>query len=159
MKQIVQSIQIQQTDRIQCTRCRNIHGESGSVRIRISAQTVTITADGSTVANFTLEEIAQGTISGKVTDQSTGDPIEGATLLLEDANISPVQSDASGQFAITAYEGEYTMKVVANGYHSQEANISIGGQTHLFRLDPFFTYPGGEIGYDDGTAENARCIL
>ena len=25
-------------------------------------------------------------------------------------------------------------------------------------LEPFYTYPGGEIGYDDGTAENARAF-
>ena len=122
------------------------------------AQSVTINADQTTIANFTLEEMPQATISGTVTDQSTGQPIAGATLLLmEDANISPVQSDAAGQFAITAYEGDYTLKVVARGYHGQEATINIGGQTtHDFVLEPFFTYPGGEIGYDDGTAENAR---
>ncbi len=124
------------------------------------AQSVTINADETTNANFTLEEMPQATISGTVTDQSTGEPIEGATLLLvEDANISPVESDAAGQFAITAYEGDYTLKVVARGYHGQEASITIGGQTSYdFALEPFFTYPGGEIGYDDGTAENARAF-
>ncbi|WP_432360921.1 S8 family serine peptidase [Sporosarcina sp. UB5] len=124
------------------------------------AQSVTINADETTIANFTLEEMPQATISGTVTDQSTGEPIVGATLLLmEDANISPVQSDAAGQFSITAYEGDYTLKVVARGYHGQEAQISIGSQTSFdFVLEPFFTYPGGEIGYDDGTAENARAF-
>lgn len=124
------------------------------------AQTVTINADETTTANFTLEEMPQASISGTVTDKSTGEPIAGATLLLvEDANISPVQTDAAGHFAITAYEGDYTLKVVARGYHGQEAAITIGGQpTHDFALEPFFTYPGGEIGYDDGTAENARAF-
>ncbi|MCM3639110.1 S8 family serine peptidase [Sporosarcina luteola] len=124
------------------------------------AQTVTINADETAIANFTLEEMPQATISGTVTDQSTGEPIAGATLLLvEDANISPVQTDAAGNFTITAYEGDYTLKVVARGYHGQEATITIGGQTSFdFALEPFFTYPGGEIGYDDGTAENARAF-
>src|SRR5690606_31668791 len=124
------------------------------------AQSVTIHADETTNANFTLEEMPQATISGTVTDQSTGEPIAGATLLLvEDANISPVQTDAAGHFAITAYEGDYTLKVVARGYHGQEASITIGGQPSFdFALEPFFTYPGGEIGYDDGTAENARAF-
>lgn len=123
-------------------------------------QTVTINADETTNANFTLEEMPQATISGTVTDQSTGEPIEGATLLLvEDANISPVLTDAAGHFSITAYEGNYTLKVVARGYHGQEASINIGGQpSQDFALEPFFTYPGGEIGYDDGTAENARAF-
>ncbi|MHC8515660.1 S8 family serine peptidase [Sporosarcina sp. ITBMC105] len=123
-------------------------------------QSVTINADETTTANFTLEELAQATLSGTVTDQSTGEPIAGATLLLiEDANITPVETDASGQYAITAYEGDYTLKVVARGYHGQEAAVSIGDQsTYDFALEPFFTYPGGEIGYDDGTAENARAF-
>ncbi|GEN84926.1 bacillopeptidase F [Sporosarcina luteola] len=123
-------------------------------------QSVTITADETTKANFTLEEMPQATISGTVTDQTTGEPIADATLLLiEDANITPVETDASGQYALTAYVGDYTLKVVARGYYGQEAMISIGDQTaHDFALEPFFTYPGGEIGYDDGTAENARAF-
>ena len=28
----------------------------------------------------------------------------------------------------------------------------------ILLLEPFYTYPGGEIGYDDGTAENARAF-
>ncbi|QTD43382.1 S8 family peptidase [Sporosarcina sp. Te-1] len=123
-------------------------------------QSVTINADETTTANFTLEEVPQGTITGTVTDSSSGEPIAGATLLLvEDANISPVETDASGQFAITAYEGDYTLKVIARGYHAQEAAITIGGQSSYdFALEPFFTYPGGVIGYDDGTPENARAF-
>ena len=123
-------------------------------------KSVTINADESTTANFTLIEIPKAELSGTVTDQSTGEPIAGATLLvLEDANIMPVETDGSGQFSLTAYEGDYTLKVVARGYHSQEAAVSIGGQaTYDFVLEPFFTYPGGEIGYDDGTGENARAF-
>lgn len=123
-------------------------------------QSVTINADETSIANFTLEEVSQATISGTVTDQSTGDPIAGATLLLlEDANITPVETDGTGQFSLTAYEGDYTLKVIARGYHGQEAAVSIGGQsTYDFSLEPFFTYPGGEIGYDDGTGENARAF-
>ncbi|WP_282570723.1 S8 family peptidase [Sporosarcina sp. NCCP-2222] len=123
-------------------------------------QSVTINADETTTANFTLEEMAQATITGTVTDSSSGEPIAGATLLLvEDANIAPVETDASGQFSITAYEGDYTLKIIARGYHPQEAAVSIGGQsTYDFALEPFFTYPGDVIGYDDGTAENARAF-
>lgn len=50
------------------------------------------------------------------------------------------------------------MKVVASGYHGAEAAVDIrdGAAELNFALEPFYTYPGGEIGYDDGTAENAR---
>lgn len=125
------------------------------------AQSVSIEADGTTTANFTLDEVAQNTVSGTITDQSTGQAVAGATLLLvEDANITPVVTDAAGNYSLTAYEGDYTLKVIARGYHSQEVAITIGAEaiTQNIVLEPFFTYPGGEIGYDDGTAENARAF-
>ncbi|TQR16590.1 S8 family peptidase [Psychrobacillus vulpis] len=124
-------------------------------------QSVSIEADGTATANFTLDEVAQNTVSGTITDQSTGEGIEGATLLLvEDANITPVETDAAGNYSLTAYEGNYTLKVIARGYHSQEVAIIIGEEavTQNIALEPFYTYPGGEIGYDDGTAENARAF-
>ena len=124
-------------------------------------QAVTIEADETAQANFTLEEVAQNTVSGTVTDETTGEGIEGATVLLvEDANISPVQTAEDGSYELTAYEGEYTVKVVARGYHGAEATVEIGDDAAEvnFALEPFYTYPGGEIGYDDGTAENARAF-
>lgn len=124
-------------------------------------QSVTVERDETTSANFTLEEIAQNTVSGTITDQSTGEAITGATVLLvEDANIMPVETNADGNYTITAYEGEYTLKVIARGYHSQDTAITIGGEAVEvnIELEPFYTYPGGEIGYDDGTAENARAF-
>ena len=122
-------------------------------------QNVTIGADETTEANFTLEEVPQNIVRGTITDESTGGGVAGATVLLvEDANITPVESDESGNYSITAYEGEYTIKVIARGYHGQEATVTIGADALdvNFELDPYYTYPGGEIGYDDGSAENAR---
>ncbi|WP_339262063.1 S8 family serine peptidase [Solibacillus sp. FSL W7-1472] len=124
-------------------------------------QTVTIEADSTSTANFTLDEIEQNTISGTITDESTGDAIEGATVILvEDANITPVQTDANGNFALTAYVGSYTLKVIARGYHGKEIPVSLTGELSplSISLEPFYTYPGGEIGYDDGTPENARAF-
>lgn len=124
-------------------------------------KSVTIEADGTSTANFTLSEIEENTISGVITDQSTGEGIEGATIILvEDANVTPVVTDASGNYSLTAYEGDYTIKIIARGYHSQEVSITIGpdATTQNVALEPLYTYPGGEIGYDDGTAENARAF-
>ncbi|WP_075617726.1 S8 family peptidase [Paenisporosarcina indica] len=125
------------------------------------SQTVTIAAEESTQANFTLEEIAKNTVSGTVTDEATGEGVAGATVLLvEDANITPVESDESGNYSITAFEGEYTLKVFARGYHGKETTVTIGADALELNLalEPYYTYPGGEIGYDDGTAENARAF-
>ncbi|NME06459.1 S8 family peptidase [Psychrobacillus sp. BL-248-WT-3] len=124
-------------------------------------KSVVIEADETATANFTLDEVEQNTISGTITDASTGEGIAGATILLvEDANISPVVTDENGNYEITAYVGEYTLKVIARGYHGQEVSVTIDGEpiTKDIALEPFYTYPGGEIGYDDGTAENARAF-
>ncbi|WP_093134736.1 S8 family serine peptidase [Salinibacillus kushneri] len=123
-------------------------------------QSVTLEADSVTEADFTLEEIDQYTVSGQITDQATGEPIEGATVLLEeDANVAPVETDENGEFSITGYEGSYTLKVMASNYHSQELNVDLTEDVQVnAELEPLYTYPGGEIGYDDGTAENARAF-
>src|SRR5699024_5948437 len=44
-------------------------------------QSVTLEADGTAQADFTLDEIPQATVSGAVTDEQTGEPVEGATVL------------------------------------------------------------------------------
>ncbi|MDM5317586.1 S8 family serine peptidase [Fictibacillus sp. b24] len=126
---------------------------------RSQSQSVTLEADGTARANFTLEEIPRGTVSGTVTNEVTGEPIAGATvMLMEDAAIAPVQTNEDGTYEISAYEGEYTLKVLAPSYYGEEVSVTIsgGGTTEQdIALKPFIGYPG-EIGYDDGTAENAR---
>ncbi|MBT2682437.1 S8 family peptidase [Bacillus sp. ISL-37] len=126
---------------------------------RPQTQTVDIEQDGEAIANFNLEELPKGTVTGAITNKATGEPVAGATVyLLEDANISPVSTDENGQYSLTAYEGEYTLKVIAPHYYSQEASINIEGNIEQdFEIKPFIGYPG-EIGYDDGTAENARAF-
>lgn len=133
--------------------------KAGAYGFESGEQTVSLEADQSVRADFTLEELPQNTVTGSILDAQTGEPIEGANLLLvEDANVAPVSTDESGNYSLTAYEGDYTLKVIANGYHSQEVSVSIDGDGAVqdLSLEPFYTYPGGEIGYDDNTAENAR---
>ncbi|MBA4538610.1 S8 family serine peptidase [Bacillus aquiflavi] len=128
---------------------------------RSQAQRVTVNADGETTANFILEEIPKGTMNGVVTNELTGEPISGATLILvEDAAIQPVETNENGEFSITAYEGDYTIKVLAASFYNQEMNVTITGNETInqnIQLKPFIGYPG-EIGYDDGSAENARAF-
>ncbi|WP_406686795.1 S8 family serine peptidase [Rossellomorea vietnamensis] len=128
---------------------------------RSETQSVTIEADQTSTANFTLEEIPQGNITGTVTNEVTGEPIEGATVfVLEDAVVQPVETNANGEYELEAYEGDYTLKVVAPYYYSKEMSVTVeGGEvtTADVSLEPFIGYPG-EIGYDDGTAENARAF-
>lgn len=123
-------------------------------------QNVEVTADESVTANFVLDELPQGTVSGTITNERTGNPIEGATVLLaEDANVEPVVTDEDGNYELTGYEGTYTLKVVARDYQSKEVEVDLSGDVSLdIELEPFYTVPGGEIYYDDGTAENARAF-
>ncbi|WP_078379360.1 S8 family peptidase [Sutcliffiella halmapala] len=125
-------------------------------------QTVEIPVDGEAVANFVLEEIPQGTLSGTVNNSATGDPITNATLLLvEDAAVTPVTTDENGNFSITAYEGDYTLRIMAPSFYSENVEVSISANEETevnLELRPFIGYPG-EIGYDDGTAENARAFF
>jgi bacillopeptidase F (M6 metalloprotease family)/subtilisin family serine protease len=127
---------------------------------RAKQQTVTIGADETATANFVLEELPKATVTGVVTSQKSGNPIAGATVLLvEDSNIKPVQTDENGNFSITAYEGTYTLKILAQDYVGQEMEVTFDEDKSLeIALEPFFTVPGGEIGYDDGSAENARAF-
>src|SRR5699024_8164483 len=121
-----------------------------------------ILKDETVEENFHLEEIPQATVTGAVMDETTNEPIEGAKVLLEeDANIKPVETDAEGNYSLTAYEGTYTLKVVAGGYHYGTIDITLenGDIEEMVELEPLYTYPGGEIAYDDGTAENARSFL
>ncbi|BCB04663.1 S8 family serine peptidase [Bacillus sp. KH172YL63] len=125
------------------------------------SQRVTIDADQTSTANFTLEEIPQGNITGTVTNEVSGEPVEGATVfVLEDAVVEPAVTNADGEYELEAYEGNYTLKVVAPYYYSKELSVTVeGGEvtTADASLEPFIGYPG-EIGYDDGTAENARAF-
>src|SRR5699024_8591985 len=44
-------------------------------------------------------------------------------------------------------------------YYNEEIEIDLQENMDLtIELEPFVTVPGGEIGYDDGTAENARAF-
>ncbi|MCW1928131.1 S8 family peptidase [Bhargavaea beijingensis] len=128
---------------------------------RSKNQSVSVGADETATADFVLEEVPMNTVSGTITDSADGSPVEGATVLLvEDANISPVTTDADGRYQLEAYEGDYTLKIVASGYHGTEVTVTIGNEpaVHDIALEPFYTVPGGEIGYDDGTGENARAF-
>ncbi|MGV3487087.1 MAG: S8 family serine peptidase [Tuberibacillus sp.] len=124
-------------------------------------QTVDVTRDGTATANFTLNPIPQGTITGTITNKATGEPVANATvMLMEDANIQPVHTDETGAFSITAYEGTYTMHVSAPNFYTSDVEVTVtgnGSTTKDVELRPFIGYPG-ELVYDDGTAENAHAF-
>ncbi|WP_424511344.1 S8 family serine peptidase [Scopulibacillus darangshiensis] len=124
-------------------------------------RSVEIPRDGFVTADFKLDPIAKGTITGTITNKATGEPIAGADIMLmEDAAVAPVSTDENGHFSIEAYEGDYTMHVSARKFYSQDVSVTVEGDQSVEKdvnLKPFIGYPG-EIGYDDGTAENAHAF-
>src|SRR5699024_1408531 len=77
--------------------------------------------------------------------------------LVEDANVDPVTTDENGHYELTVYEGDYTLKIIAPGYYNNEVALTVDGDDTLdIAMEPFYTMPGGEIGYDDGSPDNAR---
>src|SRR5699024_6194541 len=121
-------------------------------------EVVHVKSEGMEAVDFTLDELPQGTLTGEVYNEETGETIKDATLyLVEDANVAPVTTDENGAYELTAYEGAYTLKIIAKGYYNKEMQITIDGDgTQDIAMEPFYTIPGGEIGYDDGEADNAR---
>jgi len=117
---------------------------------------VTFAKDETVKQDFHLDPIPERTIQGKLTDEQTGRVIEGATLQLkEDANVPPVKTDDYGTFNLTAYEGEYTLKIAAKGYHGKETELTIDEETSDINisLQPFYSFEEDELIYDDGTGD------
>lgn len=125
-------------------------------------QAVTITDGSGAKANFNLEAIPVGQIEGIVTDERTGEPVSGATVLVqEDARVPAVQTGEDGRFALEVLEGDYTLSVRAADYYGDTISIKVPGNGTAqanFALKPFVGFPG-EIAYDDGTTENARAFV
>ncbi|MUV37309.1 Bacillopeptidase [Lentibacillus sp. JNUCC-1] len=123
----------------------------------IQKEQIQIKKDETIQAKLKLEEISKGTLSGQISDINTGNTVENATLLLkEDENVDPVRSDEKGRYMLEAYMGHYTLIVTAPGYKDHEVKVDLneGEQTKDISLDPYYTYPGDEIGYDNGVIDN-----
>ncbi|WP_285855775.1 S8 family peptidase [Bacillus pumilus] len=123
-------------------------------------QTVNISSNETAEANFALQPLKKRTISGTIANETTGEKVKDATVyLVEDAKIKPVKTNESGEFSIEALSGVYTVKVFAKGFkgYSFTADVTEKPVEKAIQLEPFIGF-AGEIGYDDGTAENARAF-
>ncbi|MCD8510593.1 MAG: S8 family serine peptidase [Bacillus sp. (in: Bacteria)] len=121
--------------------------------------TVTVEEDETAIQNFILDPLPRGDIEGSVTNSRTGDGIANASLsLVNDPRVPGVTTDEDGGFTFeNVLEGEYTVRVSAEGYNPTEVTVEVeGGEvTNLpVSLSPFIGYED-EIAYDTGNAENA----
>jgi protocatechuate 3,4-dioxygenase beta subunit len=109
-------------------------------------ETKEVGVEGITVVDFQLwvEEKSPndgGTVSGTVTDAETGEPIEGALVVVEhDGQLKKALTDGNGHYMVTGIEMCFCLKditVSADGYGSQEASIAVDVDTVLdIALDP-----------------------
>ena len=111
-----------------------------------------------TELDFVLDELPIYNVKGIVTDKLTGRVVPNATIMLvNDANVEPVRANGFGVYHLSAYEGDYIVRIIGQGYEVLEVPLSLfKNQTFNIKLDPFFPVGGEVIGYDDGTVENAR---
>ncbi len=73
-------------------------------------------------------------VSGKVTDQSTGETVVGATVSVEGTSIGTV-TDAEGKFSITVPDGNVTLICSFIGYTTEK--MALNGRTQVdFELKP-----------------------
>lgn len=135
--------------------------EAAAYGFHSSTAPVTVTEGSAVTQNFTLDPIAEGTVSGTVTNAQTGEPIAGANVyVVEDAAVQPVKTDDSGAYTLTAYEGTYTLKITAPSFKGTEFEVTVNADEATeqnVELEPFIGF-AGEIGYDDGTGENAHAF-
>ncbi|WP_219837072.1 S8 family serine peptidase [Paenibacillus sp. R14(2021)] len=119
---------------------------------------VTIADHGNTNVAFNLEAMPHGRITGVISDERNHQPIAHANIIvMEDANIMPVQTDENGAFSLDVLEGTYTLAVSVGEYYGTQVTVTApanGSVEANVTLKPFIGIPNG-ISYDDGTAEDA----
>lgn len=121
-------------------------------------QRVSVPKDGIVESDFLLEPLGKGTVKGVIKDEKTGKPLADAIIsIVEDAAITPVKTDSKGRFALTVYEGTYTLHVFKRDYVFSEQTVTLDSgkkTTQNIELKRFIGV-NGEIGYDDGTSEDS----
>ena len=103
----------------------------GSYTVTVSAakhinqsKTATVTPSTTTALDFTLAPL-NGTISGTVTESSTGDPVSGANVT---ANGVSVSTDTDGSYSIELAPGTYNVTVSADGYEGDSKSATVAAE-------------------------------
>lgn len=137
-----------------------IHHPADSYTLEISAygfetttQTITLTPQGKITPTINLQALPTQTIKGKIKD-AAGQPVKDATiLLLEDGKAQPVKSGEDGSYRLNGYEGTYTLKVYAKGYHGKTQTIEVKRGENIsynVKLANYESEQTDEIRYDNG---------
>ncbi len=100
----------------------------------------TIKAGTTTILNFALSPAVEttGTLTGTVTDATTGLAVAGASVSTDHGGYS-ILSDAAGEYTLDVAAGSYTLSVLADGYAAamETASVEVGQTTTTdFALNP-----------------------
>ncbi|MBK6964736.1 MAG: carboxypeptidase regulatory-like domain-containing protein [Bacteroidales bacterium] len=99
---------------------------------------VNITNLGQTILNVNMVQAQTVDVSGVVTNIATGLPIEDATVEIVDTPLSPVTTNAAGQYSIAdVMEGTYNFRISKVGYAGiiQQREISTVNHVFDFQLE------------------------
>ncbi len=108
--------------------------EAFATNYQSSSQSVTVTT-GTTTANFTLTAVQRGTVTGAVTDSSTGAAVSGATV--EDFHGDSTRTAGDGTYTLSGVPtGSQTIEAFATNYQasSQSVSVTTGTTTANFAL-------------------------
>ncbi len=98
---------------------------------------VNINSLAQTLLNVNLVPSQAVTVSGTVTDFTTGLPVSGATVQVLNTPIASVTTNSSGQYSISnVMEGTYDFRISKAGYATliQQQAVSVGGHVFNFLL-------------------------
>ena len=94
---------------------------------------VEIETDLTTTQDFFLAPLPRRDITGTVTAEEDGSPIEGAEVRALGTPVAPATTDANGDYTLTLPIGEYTIRVAAGGctsHEESEVTLTLAGVTH-----------------------------
>lgn len=94
---------------------------------------VEIQTDLTTTQDFALTPLPQRNITGTITAEEDGSPIEGAEVRALGTPVAPATTDASGDYTLTLPVGDFTIRTSAGGCTSaDETDVTLtdAGLTH-----------------------------
>ncbi len=144
--------------------------ESGSYDVEFWAEgyyptifeNVIIDSGKAATLNVSLDAIPRYAFSGTVIDSFSLDGVNGAVInFYQDALlIDSVRADAIGSFAISLYEGDYQLKIRAEGYLSKTDSLQLYSDQArgfaLVRLEQTWVY--GTVSLQDGTSPQGAVV-
>ncbi len=94
------------------------------------SQTISVTVsnwEATTIQNVVLQQASTVTVTGTVTEDGTSNPLQGVKIeFLNEAGISPVFTDASGNYTVpNVMENTYNIKASKTGYTAVIKNEAI----------------------------------